>query len=249
MLYLAYLDEFGHIGPYLTHDHPQHKTHPAFGLAGILLPYTQVRPFSSYFYRQKNQLLQWELERSGKHPAQWEKKGSSLFTLQNLRSYPEVRRTTFRLLNKLKNSNGRVFYVGIEKYRQLEGQNSKGLYIQILREAIKRLDQECASMDSHFILMLDQSEDVLRSQLVEKASISMFGADNRQRLIEPPIQGESHRYQLLQFADWICGIMGRLTKFWCEPEVHAELVDFEKYFLQRLEQCQVRCGFRRLCSD
>ena len=34
LLYIVYLDEFGHIGPFISHDHPTHKTHPIFGLGG-----------------------------------------------------------------------------------------------------------------------------------------------------------------------------------------------------------------------
>jgi hypothetical protein len=49
MLYIAYLDEFGHIGPYVSHDHPRHKTHPVFGLGGVVLPYYQVRQFTTFF--------------------------------------------------------------------------------------------------------------------------------------------------------------------------------------------------------
>ena len=40
MLYVAYLDEFGHVGPYIAHHDPRYNTHPVFGLGGIVLPYT-----------------------------------------------------------------------------------------------------------------------------------------------------------------------------------------------------------------
>lgn len=28
---IAYLDEFGHVGPYVSRDHARHNTHPVFG--------------------------------------------------------------------------------------------------------------------------------------------------------------------------------------------------------------------------
>lgn len=88
MLFVAYLDEFGHVGPYLAHDDPRHNTHPVFGLGGVVLPYPQVRRFSTFFFQLKNRLLEFELSRSGELPAKWEKKGSSLYTIRNIEKYP-----------------------------------------------------------------------------------------------------------------------------------------------------------------
>lgn len=99
MLYIVYLDEFGHIGPYLAYDDQYHNTHPVFGLAGIVLPYIHVRQFSTYFFKLKKSLLKFELERSGEHPAKWEKKGSSLYTIKNIEKYRELRRATFETVN------------------------------------------------------------------------------------------------------------------------------------------------------
>ena len=38
MTLFAYLDEFGHIGPYVARQHPSYKESPVFGLAGFVLP-------------------------------------------------------------------------------------------------------------------------------------------------------------------------------------------------------------------
>ena len=38
LLYFAYLDEFGHIGPYIARDDPKHNDSPVFGLGGMILP-------------------------------------------------------------------------------------------------------------------------------------------------------------------------------------------------------------------
>ena len=38
MTYIAYLDEFGHIGPYIARDDPRHNDSPVFGLAGFIMP-------------------------------------------------------------------------------------------------------------------------------------------------------------------------------------------------------------------
>lgn len=158
MTYIAYLDEFGHVGPYVARTDPKHRTSPVFGLAGFLMPASQVRAFGTWFFKRKRELLDFEIRRSGEHPAVWEKKGSSLYTVTNVKRYPEVRKTTNRLLNKIESVGGRVFYVGIRKTAQPADHDAQALYFRVLAEAIKRLDAFCrddhASL-SQFLLALD----------------------------------------------------------------------------------------------
>ena len=82
---IAYLDEFGHQGPYIRHDHKKFNTHPVFGYAGYLIPSHSVRQFGGYFEYVKEQLLDWEITQANAHPRRWEKKGSALFTTANIR--------------------------------------------------------------------------------------------------------------------------------------------------------------------
>ena len=63
--YIAYLDEFGHIGPFVSRQHPQHNTSPVFGLGGFVLPSSKVRAFATWFYQLKCNLLQFEIDRDG----------------------------------------------------------------------------------------------------------------------------------------------------------------------------------------
>lgn len=247
MLYLLYVDEFGHIGPFLSSTDPKHNTHPAFGLGGFVLPYKHVRYFSTWFFKLKNRLLEFELKRSGEHPAKWEKKGSALYTEENLRKYRELRKATFRLLNKIKKLDGFSIHVGVEKKRDVPSHNSKRLYHAVLRELIKRIDEECQSRNSTFMMILDEQEqNVMRKEIVETASIAMYGNDSRSCLIEPPIQVESYLYQTVQCADWLCGIFGRLAYYSCLPTDKPEFDIFEKYFAARLQTVSTRSGLRRL---
>ncbi|HKS14725.1 MAG TPA: hypothetical protein VJS90_16975 [Pseudomonas sp.] len=98
--YVAYLDEFGHVGQYVARDHPNFRTSPVFGLAGMLIPADQVREFAIYFFKLKCQLLAWDLINDNPRnlPAyQWEKKGSTLYTTRNVTRYRVLRQSTFRL--------------------------------------------------------------------------------------------------------------------------------------------------------
>lgn len=236
MLYIAYMDEFGHMGPYISHGHLQYKTHPAFGIGGLVLPYPQVRQFATFFFQLKNRLLGFEIRRDGIHPAQWEKKGSSLYRTENVLKYPELRKATFRLFNKISECGGYAMYVGAEKPRA-DAINSKELFHSTLVEIIKRLDEECAMRNAKFLLILDEQEkSVMRAEIVERSGIEMFGGNKRKTLIEPPVQAESHLYQTLQCADWLCGLFGRMSHLQFEPDHKAEFQWFETYFKRRLDE-------------
>ena len=54
-----------------------------FGLVGFVLPEEAVRGFGTWFFQRMCELLAFEIERSGEHPALWEKKGVSLYTLSD----------------------------------------------------------------------------------------------------------------------------------------------------------------------
>ena len=246
MTHIAYLDDFGHVGPYNDRTHPKHNDSPEFGLAGFVLPLDEVRGFATWFFQRKCELLAFEIARSGEHPAVWEKKGSSLYTVRNVTTYPELRKFTNRLLNKISRLDGFTFYVGIRKTAQVGTHDPNLVYRRILSEAIKRLDDFCAkdcTPPSNFVLALDEHDQ--RAALITEAARSMFGGPQpRRRLIEPPFQLESHRYQTLQAADWIAGLVGRLGAFWVNPDSFAENIVFQKYFHDRLHRASRRSGIR-----
>lgn len=244
--YFAYLDEFGHIGPYVAREHPRHNDSPVFGLAGFVLPSEHVRGFGTWFFQRKCELLAFEIDRAGQHPALWEKKGASLYTVTNVTRYAELRRLTNRLFNKIRSLGGFVFYVGIKKTAHPARHDPNGLYIRVLLEAIKRIDEFCdrdCRPTSHFVLMLDEHDQ--RSALITAAARSMFARKDRRRcLIEPPFHLESHRYQTLQAADWIAGLVGRLGAAWADPAAYPENEVFRRYFEHRLNRVSHRSGVR-----
>ena len=247
MHFIAYLDEFGHIGPFIRRHDPHHNTSPVFGLGGFLLPSGKVRAFATWFYQLKCNLLRFEITRD-KIPAYlWEKKGASLFTTTNVTKYREVRSATFRLMNRIKGDGGMVFYVGLQKNSQPELHDSKKLYRAVLRESIKRIDQFCAapSRDAHFQMILDEQSEVdFRKQIVAESSHQMF-VNSRTTMIEPPIQAESHMFQTLQCADWLCGLIGRVGCYQVLPQEYSDLDWTAKYFSDRLKIAAPLSGIRR----
>ena len=242
MHYFVYLDEFGHIGQFLSRSHEKFNSSPVFGLGGIVLPVNEIRPFSMYFYKLKTNLLTTEIEKHGKHPSKWEKKGSALYTVQNLTKYAELRTATNRIINKINNINGFIFYTGIRKSAPSPEHKPEALYVSVLKDAIRRLDAYFANLNSTFSLFLDaidsnESGDKRKFRLsgIEAATIEMFGADPKYSLLEPPYQLESHIYQNLQCADWFCGLFNRISSYRVSPDQYPDFECFEKYFGARLK--------------
>lgn len=249
MHYIAYLDEFGHIGPFVSRSDSSHKTSPVFGLGGFVLPSDKVRAFSTWFYQLKCNLLQFEINQAGVPAYQWEKKGAALYTTENVTKYPELRRATFRLMNRIERDGGIIFYVGLQKTHTPETHEPKKLYRAVLRESIKRIDQFCSARDAHFQIILDEQNEVdFRAQIVAEASVQMF-AESRLTMIEPPIQAESHLFQTLQCADWLCGLIGRVGCYQALQNEYSELAWTSKYFIHRLKRVSPSSGIRREVSQ
>lgn len=245
MAYLAaYLDEFGHIGPFIGRTEPKYNESPVFGLGGFIIPIEQVRDFGSWFFRRKSELLSWEIQRSGLHPTLFEKKGSALYTTLNVQQYPQLRRFTRRFLATLLQFDASVFYVGIEKVRNIAAHDADSLYEYVLREAIKRLDQHCEAQDHRFMMVLDEHPS--RDKILTVATTAMFGPLQRTRLIEPPFQVLSHRFQTVQAADWLCGLIGRLGCYWIDPVMYADCAWAQEHFQEKLVGASVRSGIRTI---
>jgi hypothetical protein len=59
------LDEFGHLGPFMSRADPKHNESPVFGLAGIILPEDAVRPFVTRMLKLNEFIFTNEIQRSG----------------------------------------------------------------------------------------------------------------------------------------------------------------------------------------
>ena len=237
-MHFAYLDEFGHVGPFISRTDSRHKASPVFGLAGFIMPADNVRHFGTWFYKRKCELLKWELARSGQRPWVWEKKGSSLYTVRNVEKYHQLRHFTKRFLQTIRIYGGSVFYFGRQKTEPPGVHDPTALYESVLRESLKRIDHFCEedfASPENFALLMDEHSK--RAGLLTRAATSMYGApDQRKRLIEQPSQLESERYQTLQAADWIAALVGRLGAFWAIPQEYRDYAVFRRFFLDELKK-------------
>lgn len=228
MHYIAYLDEFGHIGPYISRDHSRYNTSPVFGLAGLLLPSDQVREFAIYFYKLKCNLLAWEIQNRNPDnlpPFRWEKKGSALYTARNIKAYKSLRDATQRLLRHLNSIGGYVVYKGVSKQDSGLSVSTSDLFRTVLLGTIRLIDQHCQQGRATFAVLLDEQQagNGWRELQVDACTTAMFNAADKCRaLVEPPLQAESHLYQTLQCADWICGLMGRIAAYASRPDEYGD---------------------------
>lgn len=241
--YVAYLDEFGHVGQYISRTHTQFKTSPVFGLGGVLLPAEEVREFAIFFYQLKCQLLAWDIIHENPRslpPYQWEKKGSKLFTTRNVTQYRSLRQATFRLLNHIRKIGGYVIYAGEHKIGPARQHDATKTFRRQLLHAVRTIDRYCTQSRSTFMLLLDEQRagNEWREQNVEACTLAMFEdpAEKCRSLIGPPLQGESHLFQTLQCADWICGLVGRLMAMAVSPEEYPDWEPFDRYFSTRIAE-------------
>lgn len=230
-MYFVFLDEFGHIGPFVSKDHPHYNTSPVFGVAGYYLPEKEVRSFASWFYRFKNDIYQRDIEASSRHPATWEKKGNEIFTAGH--AY-KTKRIGYTLISTVQRFGGKIFFHGIEKHADPENSNPTGLYCTVLQHAIRALEKCFANKGQNFLVILDEHQS--RVQLLESAVKAMFGSDYPARhLLEPPYQVESHMYQTIQAADWIAAIIGPLLTYRLSSLLYADREWASKYFGMRID--------------
>jgi uncharacterized protein DUF3800 len=234
--YVAYLREFGHIGQYVCRRDENYNASPLFGLGGIVLPAQSATRFATYFEHLKRNLLAYEIRRAGVPADQFEKKGAALYTKQNVVKYPQLRRATFRLLNRVAREGGKVFHLAVEKTLTPDRHSPQRLYEVVLADALAHLDRFCLAREALFTMVLDvHSEGSFRDRVVSEAARAMSESARGKRGLPPPVRIDSQLFASLQCADWICSLVGKLCCYDVAPLEFPELAWIEKYFGARLE--------------
>lgn len=235
----AYLDEFGHVGPWTGRHDRKHNESPVFGLAGIVLPEKSIRPFASFVLKQKTFTFKTDLDASKKMAFKWEKKGTSFIRPKPMRDYESLRRMLGRILKKIGALEGAVFYYGREKVRGKMDGNATGLYTTCLSHAIRNLDRYAGARNQPFALVLDQHS--ARKELLECAAKTMFGSRPARNLASPPFEVESHLDQNIQAADWVATLIGRLSAFAVNPEDFPDYEQMTRVFHPQIKGLERNC--------
>jgi hypothetical protein len=175
------------LAPNISRHAKTYNESPVFGLAGIILPETAIRPFATKFLQLKERLFRSEINKSGVLSSLWEKKGIEIFTAKKVVRYPHFRSTGFRLINSVRDCGGSLFYYGREK---ITGDNANldsiGLYTTVLGHTIRQLEAYGKTFDENFIMVVDQHS--ARKQLLVTASKTMFGHTPARHMLSPPFE-------------------------------------------------------------
>jgi len=214
---IAYLDEFGHVGPYIEDGHPKYGHHPVFGYAGYVLPAHQARRIGSVFRQAKTSLFKTEIDES-KTPHQWERKGSDYFSTGSINKRPEQIRVFNSLVGELRKVDGHLFYYGDEKVRgtlKQTGVESNRIAAQALKQTIDRLCTHADRANQELLILTDAITDKTRQELVAETYAHIYGRRRveMKRIIEAPLHIESKLNSGIQFADWICALVARASHF------------------------------------
>jgi hypothetical protein len=157
--------------------------------------------------------------------------------------YAEARRLLHRILKKIGELGGNVFYYGREKYVGASGGNSIGLYTTCFSHALRNIDAVCETAKEPFVVVIDQHS--ARKELLECAAKTMFGSTPCRNLASPPFEVESYINQNIQAADWIATLVGRLYAYRTLPDQYADHKDMERIFGNRVLGLEAGCVFDR----
>lgn len=216
---VAYIDEFGHEGPFIDAGHRKYNQHPAFGYAGMILPAENARTFGAYFKRQRNALFKTLLEASAT-PNQFEKKGNEYFSTGSIESYPSHTRVFRALVNELTRQGGRLFYYGFEKPRgpvSFTNRTSRDTVEHSLRETLNRIGRYAEHENSHVAIIADAITDKTRREIAANMYAHIYSRSGEfpemKRIIEVPLHIESKLNSNVQFADWVCALTARASHY------------------------------------
>lgn len=216
---LAYIDEIGETGAFVSRSDPRYNTSPAFGYAGFVIPAEKARPFGGVFTAEKRRLFKTDIAASA-NPGQWERKGSDIFRPDTNVRFPQQLRVFNSLVGKLRSMGGQLFYLAEEKPlgtpRQTQLDTVKR-ETSAMQEALNRLAKHAEFHQKNIMVMIDQINENQRSARLPNMYAHILGraADfpEMKRIIEPPMHVDSVLSANIQFADWIAACVTRAIEY------------------------------------
>lgn len=174
---LAYIDETGEPGAYISSEHPKYRTSPAFGYAGFVIPEEAAWDFGARFQREKRVLFATEIAEA-EHPGRWERKGASIFRPRVPENFPQQIRVFNALVRRLRDRHGYLFYyadekpIGTPKQTRLNPVERES---QAMAETLNRLARHADRRNSNILVMIDQINEKTRADRLPR----MYESDLR----------------------------------------------------------------------
>lgn len=216
---LAYLDEVGETGAFISREHPRFNTSAAFGYAGFVIPAARAREFGARFTQEKRTLFQSEISQAS-HPGRWEKKGADMFRPLTPTRNAENLRVFDHLVRVLRNMGGQLFYyaaekpLGTPKQTQLDQDGRESAAMQ---ETLNRVARHADQCDLNVMVLIDQINEKSRIQRLPTMYSHIFGRASEypemRRIVEPPMHIDSQLSSNIQFADWVAACVGRAVDY------------------------------------
>lgn len=216
---LAYIDEIGEPGAFVSRTDPRFNTSPAFGYAGFVIPEGNARQFGSEFTIEKRRLFKTEIAAAA-DPGKWERKGADVFRPRTPKTHPQHLRVFRGLVGALHRLGGHLFYyadeksIGTPKQTSLDvGQREQAA----MRETLNRLCTHADTVSQNLLVMIDQINETDRAKRLPNmyGHILSRAADRHEmlRIIEPPMHIDSVLSSNIQFADWVAAAVSRSIDF------------------------------------
>lgn len=216
---LAYIDEIGEPGAFVSRQDARYRTSPAFGYAGFVLPAENARQFGQVFTEEKRRIFKTEIQ-TAPNPGQWERKGASIFRPDTNSTYPQQIRVFNGLVRQLRRLSGSLFYYADEKPLGTPKQtklNTADRETMAMRETLNRLARHAASQGKNLMVIIDQINENQRSERVPNMYGHILGRASEfpemKRIIEPPMHVDSILSANIQFADWVAACVTRAIEF------------------------------------
>lgn len=194
---LAYIDEIGELGAFISRDHQRFNTSPAFGYAGFILPEARARSFGAEFQTRKLELFRNEIKEAD-HPGRWERKGASIFKADTHRTFPHQIRVFDSLVKSVVRLGGRLFYYADEKPLGTPKQTSLDVVSRetnAMQETLNRIARYADSEEQNVLVMIDQINEKSRAERLPRMYSHILGraSEHREmrRIVEPPMHIDS----------------------------------------------------------
>lgn len=224
---LAYIDEIGEPGAFISPTHHRFNTSPAFGYAGFIIPANKARVFGSAFTAEKKTRFAKELSNT-ENPGRWEAKGAELFRPPTPEERPENLRIFGYLVERMSEFGGSLFYYANEKPIGTPKQTRLDPEIRerdAMQETLNRIARHAYHQNQEVMVLIDSINEKTRITRIADMYAHIFSRSSihpdMKSIVEPPMHIDSNLSSNIQFADWVAAYVTRA--------IDRQLIEDSKY--------------------
>lgn len=215
---VAYIDEIGEDGAFVSLDDKRYKTSPAFGYAGFVIDESRVREFSSRFTRVKKTIFSTEI--GDEEAATWERKGADIFYPDAPNGYAHQLRAFNGLVKEIVRLGGHLFYYAEEKRLGTPKQvkiSSADRRARALKGTLNRLARHSHQLGRNLMILMDSVNENERKDIVHFGYGHIYARASEHpemwRILEAPMHVDSSLSSGIQMADWIAAYLSRAISY------------------------------------